>query len=94
MEVTGCADNSILTLEPFLRANDLDLAADAEGPVRVDGERDYRMPEPAAALATAAVPPLLTTYLNSTTLRHYDDLAKESVKSNGKARCIPHLAGT
>jgi hypothetical protein len=86
MPVTGCTDNSILTLEPFIAMNEGQFQWEAEDGacISVDPDVGWAMPSSPTALATTSIPPLLTMYLNSTSFRTYDDLFAESLASSGK----------
>jgi hypothetical protein len=90
MLVTGCTDNSILTLEPFISMNERQIQWEASGGscICVGTEEHWAMPSTPTAIATAAIPPLLTMYLNSTSFRTYDDLFNESLHSNGKVSLL------
>jgi hypothetical protein len=96
MPVTGCTDNSILTLEPFISMNERQIQWETpDGScICVGTENDWDMPSTPTAIANAAIPPLLTMYLNSTSFRTYDDLFNESLHSNGKVSLLPPCDST
>lgn len=96
MPISGCADSSILSVQPFLRKNATHLswrAESAAAPMLEAADASagatggYAMPEEALLLGTAEVPKLLLAYLNATTLKGpFVDLQKESMESRGKVR--------
>jgi hypothetical protein len=95
MPVSGCADRSALTLQPFLAANALAWQAESNAAAALPTDVAYAMPQPALFVATAAVPELLVAYLNSTTLKGpYENLQKESMDSRGKVRTVPQVMAT
>lgn len=87
MPVTGCADRSALTLQPFLLCNEgmLDWHVEDDGAVSLATDVPYNMPTEPLLLALPSIPPLFVAYLNSTTLKGpFVDLQKESMQSKGK----------
>jgi hypothetical protein len=87
MPVTGCADGSILTLQPFLCTNEatLEWQVTGDSPVTLPSKVPYSMPAQPLLLACSTIPPLFVAYLNCTTLKGpFEDLQKESMASRGK----------
>ena len=94
--ISGCADRSVLSLQPFLQANAPRLRWHADAGATpslaptnasADAGGGYRMPAEALLLGTPAVPQLLVAYLNATTLKGpFVDLQLESMESRGKVR--------
>lgn len=86
MPVTGCADGSILTLQPFLCTNEANLEWHVTGDsaVTLPSNAQYSMPAQPLLLA-CSIPPLFVAYMNCTTLKGpFEDLQKESMASRGK----------
>ena len=98
MPISGCADRSVMSLQPFLQANAPRLRWHADAgcapslaPTDASAGADggYKMPEEALLLGTPAVPQLLVAYVNATTLKGpFVDLQRESMESRGKVRAF------